>query len=107
MRATLRGRSSSGTKIAWRRTVVDPSQRLVASTLERRWNDSLLSLEELCVVIEPGMHRSSLHGNREISGLATRPLGWSASGRRGAIADDERVGEVRLRRSSGEVGERR
>ena len=28
-----------------------------------------------CVVIEPGMHESSLHGNREISGLATLPLG--------------------------------
>jgi DNA invertase Pin-like site-specific DNA recombinase len=26
---------------------VDPSQRLVVSTLERRWNDSLLSLEDL------------------------------------------------------------
>src|SRR5260370_10815993 len=26
---------------------VDPSQRLVASTLERRWNDTLLSLEDL------------------------------------------------------------
>jgi DNA-binding transcriptional MerR regulator len=26
---------------------VDPSQRLVASTLERRWNDSLLQLEDL------------------------------------------------------------
>lgn len=26
---------------------VDPSQRLVAATLERRWNDSLLALEEL------------------------------------------------------------
>jgi DNA invertase Pin-like site-specific DNA recombinase len=26
---------------------VDPAQRLVASTLERRWNDALLSLEEL------------------------------------------------------------
>jgi DNA invertase Pin-like site-specific DNA recombinase len=26
---------------------VDPSQRLVASTLERRWNDTLLSVEEL------------------------------------------------------------
>lgn len=26
---------------------VDPAQRLVASTLERRWNDTLLSLEEL------------------------------------------------------------
>jgi hypothetical protein len=26
---------------------VDPSQRLVASTLERRWNDSQLSLEDL------------------------------------------------------------
>src|SRR5579863_2289259 len=26
---------------------VDPAQRLVAATLERRWNDALLSLEEL------------------------------------------------------------
>ena len=26
---------------------VDPSQRLVASTLERRWNDALLQLEDL------------------------------------------------------------
>ena len=26
---------------------VDPSQRLVASTLERRWNDTLLSIEAL------------------------------------------------------------
>src|SRR5208282_4492556 len=26
---------------------VDPSQRLVAATLERRWNDTLLSLEDL------------------------------------------------------------
>jgi hypothetical protein len=34
-------------------------------------------------------------------------LGWSASGRRGAKADDERAGEVRLRRSSGEADERR
>jgi hypothetical protein len=26
---------------------VDPSQRLVASTVERRWNDALLQLEDL------------------------------------------------------------
>src|SRR5258708_28196856 len=49
----------------------------------------------LGVVVEPGMYGRSLHGNREISGLTTRPLGWSASGRRVAEADDERAGEVK------------
>lgn len=34
-----------------------------------------------CVVIEPGMHESSLHGNREISGLATLPLGMVRIGK--------------------------
>src|SRR5690349_24263980 len=49
----------------------------------------------------------SLDGNREIS----RPTGGSrlsirpASGRRGAVADDERPREVRLRRSSDEPDE--
>src|SRR5215203_1958907 len=32
---------------------------------------------------------------------------WSASGRRGAVADDARTGEVRLRHSSCEAGEQR
>src|SRR5258708_10537127 len=59
----------------------------------------------LGVVVEPGMYGRSLHGNREISGLTTRPLGWSASGRRGAEADDERAGEVRPLYSSEEAGE--
>src|SRR5882672_97732 len=59
----------------------------------------------LGVVVEPGMYGRSLHGNREISGLTTRSLGWSASGRRGAEADDERAGEVRPLYSSEEAGE--
>ena len=46
------------------------------------------------VVGDPGMCRSSLCGNREISrptiSLVTRVLLWSASGRRGAVADDAR-----------------
>jgi hypothetical protein len=47
------------------------------------------------VVEDPGMCRRSLHGNREVS----RPTSgngpqWSASGRRGAVADGERVREV-------------
>src|SRR5258707_497004 len=46
------------------------------------------------------MYARSLLGNREISSLACRRMDRSASGRRGAIADDERTGEVRLRRSS-------
>src|SRR5439155_25806749 len=46
------------------------------------------------------MCRSSLDGNREIPRLSSRgaPL-WPASGRRGAVADDERTWEVRLRHS--------
>src|SRR6266481_5968283 len=52
------------------------------------------------------MCRSSLDGNREIPRLASRgaPL-WSASGRRGAVADDARTWEVRLRHSSWEADE--
>src|SRR3954469_19167787 len=36
-----------------------------------------------------------------------RPAVWSASGRRGAVADDARAGEVRPRHRSGEAGEQR
>src|SRR5437016_5946785 len=52
------------------------------------------------------MCRSSLDGNREIPRLASRgaPL-WPASGRRGAVADDEQTWEVRLRHSSWEADE--
>jgi hypothetical protein len=58
------------------------------------------------VVEEPGMCRGSLDGNREIPGLGSggAPL-WPASGRRGAVADDERTWEVRLRNSSWEADE--
>ena len=53
------------------------------------------------------MHGRSLHGNREISRSDRwrAALGWSASGRRGAEADDARTGEVGLRHSSDEAGE--
>src|SRR5260221_848652 len=51
------------------------------------------------------MYGSSLYGNREISSSITRTTGWSASGRRGAEADDARAGEVRPLYSSGEAGE--
>src|SRR5258706_7954306 len=52
------------------------------------------------------MCRRSLDGNREIPRLASRgaPL-WSASGRRGAVADDAQTWEVRLRHSSWEADE--
>ena len=33
------------------------------------------------VVVDPGMHRSSLLGNREISRLTVQRTGWFASGR--------------------------
>src|SRR4051795_7022180 len=60
------------------------------------------------VVRDPGMHARSWHGNREISRPTTGPRAvWSASGRRGAVADDARAGEVRPRHRSGEAGEQR
>src|SRR5205085_3951790 len=60
------------------------------------------------VVRDPGMHARSGHGNREISRPTTGPRAvWSASGRRGAVADDARTGEVRPRHRSGEAGEQR
>src|SRR6476659_2650913 len=50
----------------------------------------------------------SLYGNREIySPAGGREADRSASGRRGAVADDERTGEVRPRHSSDEAGEQR
>src|SRR4051812_15347753 len=50
----------------------------------------------------------SLYGNREISRPTSgRKAVWSASGRRGAVADDGRTGEVRPRHSSCEAGEQR
>src|SRR5207245_3673228 len=58
------------------------------------------------VVADPGMCRRSLYGNREVSWLTkAASRGWSASGRRGAEADDARPREVRLRHSSDEVAE--
>src|SRR3954468_20161987 len=58
------------------------------------------------VVGEPGMCRSSLSGNREIPRLANGSVSlWPASGRRGAVADDARTWEVRLRHSSWEADE--
>ena len=58
------------------------------------------------VVEEPGMCGSSLYGNREIPRLTSRgEATWSASGRRGAVADDARTREVRLRHSSWEADE--
>src|SRR5215210_7542878 len=60
------------------------------------------------VVRDPGTHARSWHGNREISRPTTGPRAvWSASGRRGAVADDARTGEVRPRHRSGEAGEQR
>lgn len=59
------------------------------------------------MVVAPSMHARSLFGNREISNLTVeRTLAWRpVSGRRGAEADDVRVGEVRPRRSSDEACE--
>ena len=51
------------------------------------------------------MHARSLYGNREISSLTAAVPGWPASGRRRAVADDERTREVRLRHTSDEACE--
>src|ERR1700680_4399593 len=58
------------------------------------------------VVLDTGMCGRSLLGNRETPRLTTGHLpDWSASGRRGAVADDERTWGVRLRHSSWEADE--
>src|ERR1700676_5358553 len=58
------------------------------------------------VVLDTGMCGRSLLGNRETPRLTTGHLpDWSASGRRGAEADDERTRGVRLRHSSWEADE--
>src|ERR1035438_6121030 len=58
------------------------------------------------VVEDTGMCGSSLRGNREIPRPTTGTLPiWSASGRRGAVADDARTWGVRLRHSSCEADE--
>ena len=55
---------------------------------------------------DPGMCGRSSHGNREVSRLARAACrSWSASGRRGAEADDARTREVGPRHSSEEAGE--
>src|SRR5262249_224686 len=52
------------------------------------------------------MCRRSLRGNREIPRLTSgNKESWFASGRRGAVADDVRVREVRLHYSSWEANE--
>src|SRR6202051_432364 len=58
------------------------------------------------VVLDTGMCGRSLLGDRETPRLPTGHLpDWSASGRRGAVADDERTRGVRLRHSSWEADE--
>src|ERR1039458_7213454 len=58
------------------------------------------------VVEDTGMCGSSLRGNRETPRPTTGTLPiWSASGRRGAVADDARTWGVRLRHSSCEANE--
>src|SRR5450759_3014985 len=58
------------------------------------------------VVEEPGTHACFLRGNRETPRPTSGALPvWSASGRRGAVADDARTWGVRLRHSSWEADE--
>jgi hypothetical protein len=77
----------------------------VAPTLLRRrkatWTDALPRASgQPGVVEEPGMCKSSLGGNREIPRpTCAKKRHWSASGRRGAVADDAWTLEVRLCRS--------
>src|SRR5271170_6493112 len=59
-----------------------------------------------CVVVEPGMHRRLLFGNRDISGVSLRSFAGTAPGRPEAEADDERPREVGPAHSSSEACER-
>src|SRR5438046_10116130 len=73
-----------------------------------RFGRTIARSERPGVVEEPDMCRSSLNGNRKITRLASccAPL-WPASGRRGAVADDERTRENRLRHSNRGADENR
>src|ERR1700675_1519176 len=58
------------------------------------------------VVVDPGMRRSLLHGNREISVAVPASRGRDVVGKAGeAVADDECDGEVGPARSSEEASE--
>src|SRR5208283_565890 len=66
----------------------------------------LRALRRPGVVEDTGICGSSLRGNRETPRPTTGTLPiWSASGRRGAVADDARTWGVRLRHSSCEADE--
>ena len=57
------------------------------------------------LVVDPGMRRSLLHGNREISIAVPASRGRDVSGRPEAVADDECEGEVGPARGSVEASE--
>src|SRR5207249_7439005 len=90
-----RGRASAGRGAATANPRVPTLLRARKAT---RFGRTIARSERPGVVEEPGMCRSSLDGNREIPRLAScgAPL-WPASGRRGAVADDERTWEDRRR----------
>src|SRR5271157_4688327 len=58
------------------------------------------------VVVDTGMRRRLLPGNRDISGPSLRSFARTAPGRPEAEADDERTREVGLAHSSSEACER-
>lgn len=65
-----------------------PTRSLTWKAIRQR--EGTLTLCWFGGVGEPGTHKSSLHGNREISWLTTgRKAVWSRAGRRGAVAADE------------------
>ena len=58
-----------------------------------------------CVVVDPGMRRSLLLGNREIFIAVPVSRGRDVVGKLEAAAEDERAGEVGPARSSAEASE--
>src|SRR5919206_4993801 len=89
-----------------RERAIVPGADVVSVTEGNTCTGASASLCRPGVVTDPGMQARALRGNREISGPTTGPRAvWSASGRRGAEADDARAREVRPRLSRCEAPE--
>jgi hypothetical protein len=75
------------------RKVLNPEADVLDNTEGNMSGCDSASTRRSGVVKDPGMCGSSLYGNREVSGSAGGGRRRSASGRRGAVADDARTRE--------------
>ena len=88
------GEASAGAHAGWPLSRVRPLSRMPTALPCRKATRAAAPTrvaERSGAVRDPSMHGRSLHGNREISCLASGASRWSASGRRGAEAGDART----------------